>query len=365
MTCPQCGEQAKGRFCAHCGAATDPGSPADATETGDLSLHETAVLMASGESPESPTGPRSVIGKLRSFKRGPVVGLTIIAVIAVVLGSAALASGGSESSAKVAKSTAPLASATAPTAPPDLNFLFADVSSCADTLDRLNTAVPSGPERVYTDRQGNSVPGDTYVAQDGSIQQSVESVQWSADETANAESILGPQPTERFSPDQTRWVAALTNATSWVRGGSISATKVCETTPGLVVVQPAPAPVAVPDVPDVPIDLHGRGSERVTRKLPPLPKYWADGATSDPLFTSCTQAMLDAVPRIAAGQDASVRADYASTPNLLYWLELEAQRAPKGSAAGALKWMNAPDPTGNTDGEKEGVGQQCVGWVMP
>jgi len=115
-----------------------------------------------------------------------------------------------------------------------------------------------------------------------------------------------------------------------------------------------------------PPDSHAAGSERVTRKLPPLPKYWLEGMdVSSPLMTSCLQAMLDAVPRIAAGQDAAVRADYGTTPNLLYWLEKVAEPAPKGSLQGALAWMNAPDPSGLTDGEKEGVGQACVAWATP
>ena len=34
------------------------------------------------------------------------------------------------------------------------------------------------------------------------------------------------------------------------------------------------------------------------------------------------------------------------------------------STLGRAYWMNAPDPTGNTDGEKEGVMGACTGWTM-
>jgi hypothetical protein len=95
MFCTECGNGATGRFCGRCGAATDPGSPAVGAKPVAVSvLLATPKPLSPGTPPTSPD-TRLVVGRLRDMKRGPAIGLVVIAIIIVAVVGAALTSGGS------------------------------------------------------------------------------------------------------------------------------------------------------------------------------------------------------------------------------------------------------------------------------
>jgi hypothetical protein len=341
------------------------------TETVALSVPEVAVPKTLGEHPDGIADSRSVVNKLRAMKRGPVVGIAVIAMIVVALVSAGLAFGGNANdTASINPTTRTTSKVQTPSAP------SADVSA-APTLSATGLCVDTVMNHLrvnYVDMAANTTRNTDADIASWLAAGASATPEWLIYSDNNFTASLGVLVGNRSPDEQLKQVAEpVSIGCVKAHGGAMS-----EAVDGLLAsgvyeapsstVTPETATPKNPSTPAITVNTHSAGAERVTRQLPPLPKYWVggDGTASlyNTLFASCSQAMLDAVPRIASGHGASVRADYASTPNLLYWLEVVASSAPKGSAEGALKWMNAPDPTGNTDGEKEGVGQACVGWAM-
>jgi hypothetical protein len=319
MACPACGANATGQFCRECGNAIPQASSPDVTDAAEQSVGETSVR------PPNPGDPKWVINKLRGVKRGPAIGLAVAAAVVVVaVVAATLASSGSSTGNTAAASgTTAVHAATTPTTAsvsttaPTLKTALADPKTCIQTLNSL-------ADQVGPPNQGG--PGSALLT---------------PDQIDAVTALLGPEPSVWLGSEL--WTAAYLGSQQ--------------------IKYNDPANVQCGSGPPYDVGLVTRAAqphESITRQLPPLPVYWADGTSMDPYFVTCFQSMLDAVPRIAAGHDAAVRADYASTPNLLASLELEASNVPKGSVAEALAWMNAP-----TNGAKEGVGQMCSGWAQP
>jgi hypothetical protein len=116
MTCNDCGEEASGRFCGRCGAATDQRSPADIADPVSVTVAETAIPVMPDEPADTPIGPGSVTRRLRGMKRGRAIGLAVIAVIVVAVVGAVLTSRGSgePTSAQLAAGSRALAQVGSP-----------------------------------------------------------------------------------------------------------------------------------------------------------------------------------------------------------------------------------------------------------
>jgi hypothetical protein len=98
MTCSKCGKTTTGKFCGDCGSPTGEGPVEGVTETVAVPVRETFFPVTPSQPPASLGGLRSVLSKLRGLKRGPAVGLIVMAAVVIAAIGAGLTSLGPDAS---------------------------------------------------------------------------------------------------------------------------------------------------------------------------------------------------------------------------------------------------------------------------